>query len=143
MNLNKAMILGRVTRDPEVKQMQSGAEVATFSIATNHVYTTKAGEKKETVSFHNCVVYGKAAQVVGKYVTKGQLLYVEGRINYREWVSKDNVKKNTTEIMVDKFEFGPKPQPKVQTTTQAQDYNEPEPAESAVDETADLDNIPF
>jgi single-strand DNA-binding protein len=98
-----------VTRDPETKALPSGATVSKFGLATNHVFVTKAGEKKETAQFHNCVAFGKTAETIGKYVTKGQELYVQGRIEYREWDKKEGGKGYATEILVDSFQFGAKP----------------------------------
>ena len=108
MNYNKATLVGRVTRDPELRQMPSGTAVTKFGLATNTIYKTKDGEKKETAQFHNCVVFGKIAETIAKYVTKRQELLVEGRIEYRTWVDKENNKRNATDIIVDTFQFGAK-----------------------------------
>mgnify|MGYP006921305201 CR=1 FL=1 len=107
MNLNEVKLIGRLTRDPEVKALPSGQKVANFSVATNYTYKDKAGEKVENVSYHNCKMFGKGAEIFGQYAKKGQIVYVSGRLEYREW-EKDGVKRNATEIMVDNFQFGPK-----------------------------------
>lgn len=109
MNLNKAQLIGRVTRTPELKSLPSGSSVVSFSIATNHVYKNKNGEKIENVSFHNCVIFGKGAEIFSMYVIKGQEVYVAGRIDYKQWEKKDGTKANRTEIIVDDFQFGQKP----------------------------------
>ena len=109
MNLNKADLIGRVTRTPELKKLPSGVSVTSFGIATNHVYKSKAVEKVEQVAFHNCVIFGTGAEVFSQYVVKGQEVYVSGRIDYREWDKKDGTKAQKTEIIVENFQFGQKP----------------------------------
>jgi single-strand DNA-binding protein len=109
MNLNRADLIGRVTRTPELKKLPSGVSVTSFGVATNHVYKNKAGEKIENVAFHNCVIFGTGAEVFSAYVVKGQEVYVSGRIDYREWEKKDGGKAQRTEIIVENFQFGQKP----------------------------------
>jgi len=108
MNLNKAQLIGRITNDPEIKALPSGISVARFGLATNHIYKTKEGEKKETAQFHNCVVFGKLADIIKQWVKKGQEVYVEGRIEYRSWDKKDGGKGYITEIMIENFQMGAK-----------------------------------
>jgi single-strand DNA-binding protein len=109
MNLNKIFVCGRLTRDPELKTTPKGTKVASFAIATNYVSTSKDGEKTETVQFHNCVAFGKTAEVIAQFATKGQELLVEGRSQTREWQAKDGSKRSTTEVIVEMFQFGQKP----------------------------------
>jgi len=78
MNLNRASLIGRVTKDPEVKALPSGKQVARFGVATNYTYKDKDGKKVENVSFHNCVAFGKLAEIIGQYVKKGQEVYLDG-----------------------------------------------------------------
>ncbi|MCX6793416.1 MAG: single-stranded DNA-binding protein [Candidatus Falkowbacteria bacterium] len=101
MNLNKAMIIGNVTRDPEVRQTSSGASVATFSVATNFVWNDPSGSKQERVEFHNIVAWRKLAEICGQYLHKGSKVYVEGRLQTRDWVGKDGVKRFSTEIIAE------------------------------------------
>jgi len=108
MNLNKAQLIGRITNDPEVKALPSGISVAKFGLATNHIYKTKEGEKKETAQFHNCVAFGKLADIIKQWTKKGQEVYVEGRIEYRTWDKKDGGKGYITEIMIETFQMGAK-----------------------------------
>ena len=108
MNINKVIIVGRMTRDAELKTLPNGTAVTKFGLATNHTFKNKDGEKKETVQFHNCVVFGRPAEVINQYVHKGDELGVEGRIEYREWEKKDGGKGTATEIMVETFHFGAK-----------------------------------
>lgn len=109
MNYNKAIILGRVTADPDVKQLPSGVVVAKFSLATNHVYKDKDGEKVEDVTFHNLVAFSRLAEIVGDYVTKGSLLLAEGRLQTSSWDDKKTgEKKYRTEIIVENVQLAPK-----------------------------------
>lgn len=94
------MILGHVTRDPEVRTTKSGQNVTSFSIATNRVWTKKeSGEKQEEVCFHNIVAWGKLGEICGQYLFKGKQVYIEGRIQTRSWEGRDGVKRYTTEII--------------------------------------------
>jgi single-strand DNA-binding protein len=108
MNLNKAQLIGRIVNDPEIKALPSGASVAKFTLATNRVYKTKEGEKKETAQFHNCVAFGKLADIIKQWAKKGQEVYVDGRIEYRTWDKKDGGKGYITEIMIENFQMGAK-----------------------------------
>jgi len=108
MNLNKTQLIGRITRDPELKALSSGTNVCSFSLATNRFFTQN-GEKKETTEFHNCVAWGKTADVVAQYVKKGSLLYVEGRLETKSWDDKNTgEKKYRTEIIVENVQLPPK-----------------------------------
>ena len=108
MYLNKAFIIGNVTRDPELKALPSGAKVCSFSIATNRVWKDQAGAKKEQSDFHNIVAFGKQAETLGQYVKKGSVILVEGRIQTRSWDGTDGKKNYRTEIVLDNFQFGPR-----------------------------------
>lgn len=111
MNLNKVLIIGRVVRDPELKALSTGMRVCGLSMATNRTWKGKDGQKKESTEFHNIVAFGRTAETIGQYVKKGQLLYIEGRLQTRTWEDKKSgEKKYRTEIIVDTFQFGPKPQ---------------------------------
>lgn len=107
MFLNKAMIYGNLTRDPEMKALPSGMQVCSFSLATNRVYNDRDGNRQEQADFHNIVVFGKQAENCAKYLNKGNSAYVEGRIQTRSW-EKDGVKQYRTEIVADRVQFGPK-----------------------------------
>ncbi len=108
MNLNKVFLLGRLTADPQLRTTASGQNVATFSIATNRVWTGPAG-KKEDVQFHNIVVWGKQADVAQRFLAKGGLVLIEGRIQTRAWDDKQGQKRKTTEIVADFLQLGPRP----------------------------------
>ena len=99
MNLNKAMIIGNLTRDPELKNTPNGTPVATFGVATNLVWTDQAGQKQKKVEFHNIVTWRRLAEICGQYLKKGAKIYIEGRLETRDWVGQDNVKRYRTEIV--------------------------------------------
>ncbi len=106
MYLNKVQLYGNLTRDPEMRALPSGQQVANFSIATNRVYKDKEGQKKEQVEYHNVVAFGRQADLIGQYMKKGRPLFVEGRLQTRTW-DKDGQKQYRTEIVVENFQFGP------------------------------------
>lgn len=107
MYLNKVMLYGNLTRDPELKSLPSGGQVASFGIATNRTYKDKAGAKQEATEFHNIVAFGRIAEVIGQYMKKGKAIYIDGRLQTRSWDDKESGKKNyRTEIVVDNFQFG-------------------------------------
>src|SRR3989344_6863801 len=108
MYINKALIYGNLTRDPETRNLPSGIAVTSFSVATNRVYKDKNGAKQESTDFHNIVSFGRQAEVVAQYLKKGSGVYVEGRIQTRSWDDKDGTKKYRTEIVADTVQFGPK-----------------------------------
>lgn len=110
MYLNKAIVIGNLTRDPEVKAIPSGIKVCTFSVATNRVWKDKTGAKKEAVDFHNIVVFDRAAENAGQYLRKGSSVLVEGRMTTRSWEDKNGGgKKYRTEIIADVVQFGNRP----------------------------------
>jgi len=104
-SLNKVLLIGNLTRDPELRYVPSGTAVATFSIAVNRVYTSQAGEKKEEVSFIRIVVWGRRAEVCGEYLSKGSPVFIEGRIQSRSWEGQDGQKRSTTEVIADNVQF--------------------------------------
>ncbi len=108
MNLNKAFVLGNVTRDPEVRALPSGQQVTSFGIATNRYYTASDGQKKEEAEFHNIVCFGKLADISSRYLNKGSLVLIEGRIKTRNWVNSQGIKQYKTEIIAESMQLGPK-----------------------------------
>src|ERR1035437_8588028 len=109
MFVNKAMIIGNLTRDPEVKSLPSGIRVTSFSLATNRVWKDKNGQKQESVDYHNIVTFGTTAELVGQYLKKGQSALVEGRMQTRSWDdTATSTKKYRTEVIADRVQFGPK-----------------------------------
>lgn len=107
MYLNKAMIYGNLTRDPELKSLPSGMQVCSFSIATNRVYKDRDGKRAEQTDYHNIVVFGRQAETCAQYLKKGAGAYIEGRLQTRSW-EQDGHKQYRTEIIADRVQFGPR-----------------------------------
>jgi single-strand DNA-binding protein len=103
-DLNKTIIIGRLTRDPELRYTQSGTPVCSFSVANNRTYVA-GGEKKEQVSFFNCVAWAKTGEVIAEYCKKGQRIGIEGRLQQRSWDDQEGKKRQIVEIVVDNFQF--------------------------------------
>lgn len=108
MYLNKALVIGNLTRDPENKALPSGIQVSSFSVATNRTWKDKNGAKQESVDYHNVVVFGRQAEIVSQYLKKGSSVLVEGRMQTRSWDDKDGSKRYRTEIVADRVQFGPR-----------------------------------
>ncbi len=102
MDLNKVMIIGRLTRDPELRTTPNGASVCQLGLATNYVYTNQAsGQKVEQVEYHNVVLWRKLAEIANQYLKKGRRVYIEGRLTTRSWDAQDGTKRSKTEIICD------------------------------------------
>ncbi len=102
MDLNKVMIIGRLTREPELRQTPNGASVCQLGLATNYVYTNQqTGQKVEQVEYHNVVMWRKLAEIANQYLKKGQRVYIEGRLVTRSWDAQDGTKRSKTEIVAD------------------------------------------
>src|SRR5512147_1269527 len=99
-SVNRGILIGKRGRDPEIRYTQSGEPIANFSLATNEVWTDKSGQKQERTEWHRVEVFGKTAQVVRDYLSKGRQVYLEGSVRYDEWTDKDGNKRNTTKIRV-------------------------------------------
>lgn len=106
MNLNKVQLIGRLTRDPELRTTSGGQTVASISIATNRTWNDKSGQKQEKSEFHNIVIWGRLAEIAGQYLTKGQEAYFEGRLETRAYTGKDGVERRTTEIVAENMQMG-------------------------------------
>jgi len=135
MNVNQVHLIGRVTKQPELKSLSGGTQVVSFGLATNNVYKNKAGEKVEEVDFHNVTAFGKLAETIAQYVVKGQELYVSGRIKYESWDKTDGTGKGyRTSIIAGNFQFGQKPKDAPQGGTGGD--GAPPPPD-------DIDDIPY
>ena len=109
MYLNKAIVIGNLTRDPEIRSLPSGIKVCSFSLATNRVWKDKNNARQESTDYHNVVVFGRQAETVAQYMKKGSSILVEGRMQTRSWDDKTTgEKKYRTEIVADRTQFGPK-----------------------------------
>ncbi|OQA57750.1 MAG: Single-stranded DNA-binding protein ssb [Candidatus Omnitrophica bacterium ADurb.Bin277] len=104
-SLNKVMLIGNLTRDPELRYLPSGQAVTTFTIACNRTYMAKTGEKKEEVSFIRIVVWARRAEVCNEYLKKGSSVFVEGRLQSRSWDAPDGSKRSAVEVIADNVQF--------------------------------------
>jgi single-strand DNA-binding protein len=102
-SVNKVILIGNLGKDPEIRYTQGGEPIANFSLATNEKWTDRSGEKQERTEWHRVEVFGKQAQVVRDYLTKGRSVYIEGSVRYDEWTDRDGNKRNTTKIRVSGF----------------------------------------
>ena len=103
--VNKAILIGNLGQDPEVRHTPSGAAATSFSIATTRSYKDKSGQKQDETQWHKVITWGKLAEFCGEYLSKGRSVYIEGRIEYRTWEDKEGNKRNTTEIVADTVNF--------------------------------------
>ncbi len=140
------MVIGNLTRDPEVRSLPSGVKVASFSLATNRVWKDKNGVKQENVDYHNVVVFGRQADIVSQYMKKGSSILVEGRMQTRSWEDAGGQKKYRTEIIAERIQFGPRREGGSVPTT---DSEAPEDNKKALDtieypeEEINPEDIPF
>ncbi len=108
MNLNKVIIVGRVTANPELRTTPGGQSVTTLGVATNRTWTDKNNQKQEETEFHNVVIWGRQAEVATQYLTKGATVLIEGRLRTRSWTDKNGQQRKTTEIMSERMQLGPR-----------------------------------
>ena len=118
-SFNKVLLLGNLTRDPELRYIPSGQAVTTFTIAVNRSYAASTGEKKEEVSFLRIVVWGKSAENCNEYLKKGSSVFVEGRLQSRSWEAQDGTKRSTVEVVAQSVQFLGRPSGKSQTNDEA------------------------
>ncbi len=104
-NLNKVLLIGRLTRDPELRYIQSGSAVAEFGLAVNREWNTPQGEKREQTCFVDVVVYGRGAEILHQYMKKGRQIFIEGRLDFSEWKDKDGNRKTKLRVVSENFQF--------------------------------------
>lgn len=153
-SINKVMLLGNLTRDPQVKYTTGGTAVATFAVATNRTWTTNEGQTKEDVQYHNVVAWSKLAELVGKLLTKGRKVYLEGRLTTRRFTDKNGQDRSITEIVMDDFivfsdgkrveNNGSESESKTQESSQQAPVEDiPVPENNPTGDTVNPDDIPF
>ena len=123
MNLNKVFLIGRLTKDPQIKSLPSGQQVANFGLATDRFYYDKNKQKQQQTEFHNIVMFGKLAEIASQYLKKGSLTMIDGRLQTRSWEDSSGNKRSRTEIIAERMQLGPKSAaktvpPKEPTTTE-------------------------
>lgn len=145
MNLNKAILIGRLTRDPELKALPSGQQVCSFGLATNRVFVDKSGQKQEQVEFHNIVLFGRLAEIASQYLKKGALAMIEGNIRTRSWHDGQGNPRSRTEIVTERMQLGPRAAGKVVPPVEPERGNPPAEEIPIVEEENEIDvkNIPF
>jgi single-strand DNA-binding protein len=135
MNLNKAFLIGRLTRDPESRTLPSGQAISNFGLATNRVWVNPDNhEKQEQVEFHNIVAFGKRADICNQYLTKGSLVLIEGRIQTRSWQDQGGGTKYRTEVVVENLQMGPRSGQSGQKGTTKKESGSDEPIQEEVAE---------
>jgi len=155
-SLNRAQLIGNITRDPEMRTTPNGTAVTSFSVATNFSWTDKNGQKQDKVEFHNIVAWARLAEIIHQYAHKGTKVFVEGRIETRDWEGEDGVKRYRTEIIADNFiildsKGNPTSiQPPAAAATPAarapqstKKAEEPAPQEQHVSDEVSIDDLPF
>ncbi len=141
MNLNKVFLIGRLTRDPQVKSLPSGQQVANFGLATDRFFYDKNREKREQTEFHNIVTFGKLAEIASQYLTKGSLVMIEGRLQTRTWQDNAGNQRSRTEIITERIQLGPKSAGKIIPKKEAPAQEEIPIVEEETE--IDVKDIPF
>lgn len=143
MYLNKVLIVGNLTRDPELKTLPSGIKVANFSLATNRVWKDGAGQKQEAVDYHNIVVFGRQAETVAQYLTKGSQAMIEGRLQTRSWDDPSSGKKMyRTEVIAERVQFGTRSQG-VGSMAPGQEQPVSGPSDDSSQDDSSMDSIDY
>lgn len=161
MSLNKVQLIGNLTRDPEMKQIPGGQVVATFGVATNFTWKDQSGNQQSKTEFHNIVAWRRLAEICGQYLKKGSKVYVEGRLQTRDWEGEDGTKRYRTEIVIDNMIMldskgnamssspreaagiqGATPKSETPTTTDSSTA-EKSPVAQAKEEDVSIDDLPF
>jgi single-strand DNA-binding protein len=109
MNVNKVLLVGRLTRDPEVRTTPTGQTVTSISVATSLTWKDQSGQKQEKTEFHNVVLWRRLGEIAGQYLTKGQEVYIEGRLETRKYTDKSGVERYRTEVIAENMQMGQKP----------------------------------
>lgn len=144
MDLNKVMLIGRLTKNPELRTTPNGQNVTSFTIVTNRTFTDSAGQKQEKAEFHNVVAWAKLAEIITTYLAKGRRAYIEGRLQTRDWVAQDGTRRYSTEIVAENMIMLDGPSGKSSAPAQQMDYQDTPPSpQSSSEEDRTLEEIPF
>ena len=146
MNLNKVILIGRLTRDPEMRSLPSGQPVCSFGLATNRVFVDKSGQKQEQVDFHNIVLFGRLAEIASQYLKKGSLAMIEGRIKTRNWQDQSGNQRSRTEIVAERMQLGPRAAGIVMPPAEPEKETSPQEEIPIIEENEgeiDVSKIPF
>ena len=148
MNLNRVILIGNMTRDPELRTLPSGQPVVSFGLATNRMWKGKDGSQQKHTEFHNIVMFGRLAEIAHQYLKKGSSIMVEGRIQNRSWQGQDGVKKYKTEIVAENMQMGPRragdaPAPKQNEEIEQQEKPGEIPTVEYPEDEINPNDIPF
>jgi len=147
MDLNKVMLIGNITQDPEVRTTPSGISVTSFGLATNLVWTDASGQKQEKAEFHNIVAWRKLAEIMGQYLHKGSKVYIEGRLQTRSWDDQSGNKRYRTEVVVDNMIMLDRKGQNSGPSASEPSYAQPEPPAASkpqsTEEEISVEDIPF
>lgn len=146
--LNRAQLIGNLTRDPELRQTPNGTAVCGFAVATNSSWKDASGERQERAEFHNIVCWGKLAEIAAQYVKKGSKVYVDGRLQTRDWTGDDGVKRYRTEIVAENFIIldsrgGGAPAENREAGGIKEEATSQEPVAEEKEEEVTVDDLPF
>ncbi|TSC68118.1 MAG: single-strand DNA-binding protein [Parcubacteria group bacterium Gr01-1014_66] len=139
MNVNKVLLIGNITRDPEMRSLPSGQPVVNFGLATNRIWRDKEGQKQQQADFHNIVAFGKLAETVNQYMKKGSMIFVEGRLTTRSWDAQDGSKRSRTEIIAENVQFGPRSGSAGGNFSQGQAASAPRPQSPSPEQVATVE----
>ncbi len=142
MNLNKVFLIGRLTRDPEVRFLPSGQQVCSFGLATSRFFIDKSNQKQQQTEFHNIVLFGKLAEIASQYLSKGSLAMIEGRLQTRKWQDASGNQHSRTEIIAERMQLGPKTTGKMSSPENEKTIPEEIPIIEE-EEEIDVKNLPF
>lgn len=145
MNLNKVILIGRLTRDPEMRSLPSDQPVCSFGLATNRVFVDKSGQKQKQVEFHNIVLFGRLAEIASQYSKKGALVMIEGRIRTRNWQDQSGNQRSRTEIVAERMQLGPRAAGRVVPPAEPEKETPAQEEIPVIEEENEIDikNIPF
>jgi len=143
MNLNKVILIGRLTRDPETRSLPSGQQVVSFGLATDRFFVDKSGQKQQETQFHNIVMFGRLAEISSQYLKKGSLAMIEGRIQTRSWQDTSGNKRFRTEIIGERLQLGPRTAEKVMPPEKKIPPSEEIPIIEEKEVEIDISQIPF
>ncbi len=143
MNLNKVILIGRLTRDPESRALPSGQSVTSFGLATGRFFTDKNGQKQQQTDFHNIVLFGKLADIASQYLNKGSLTLIEGRLRTRSWKDSSGNQRSRTEIIAERLQLGPKAAGKVAPKEPQKEEVSSKEIPIIEEEEIDVKDIPF
>ena len=142
-SLNKVQLIGNLTKDPELRQTPNGSNVCSFTVATNLTWKDANGQKQDKAEFHNIVVWGKLAEICGQYLQKGKKVYLEGRLQTRDWEAEDGSKRYKTEMVAENMIMLSSANSGNSDSGSGSSYSAPPAAPAQADSDISIDDLPF